>query len=87
MDFGKLMLKLKYWNTFTSKSAMFYGIMDSKNKQTDNYQKDFEQLCQWYREGKIQPELTIFPLDKIKEAHTLMTSRKNRGQIVITNDI
>jgi len=85
IDFGKLMLKIKYWSAFTNQHAAFYGIMDSKKAQPVNYKEDFEKLCQWYREDKIKPELTIFPLTKIKEAHELLSRRMNRGQIVIVN--
>ena len=86
MDFGKLMLKLKLWSAFTGKQASFYGVLDSKKAHPDNFRRDFEQLCKWYHEGKIKPELTVFPLAKVKEAHELLSKRAIKGQIVVVNE-
>jgi NADPH2:quinone reductase len=50
----------------------------------DKLQKTVEALMQWYREGKLRPEVTHrLPLERSVEAIRLLTDRKAHGKVVV----
>ncbi len=87
MDFGKMMIKLLFWNKFSGKKAVFYGSSDSKKADPARHQADMDQLFEWLKKGAIKPTIfKIMGLDEVKEAHQMLQDGKVQGQIIIANN-
>jgi NADPH:quinone reductase-like Zn-dependent oxidoreductase len=86
-DFGLMMLKLIFWNTFTTKKALFYGSKDSKKENAERHQKDMDELFELLKMSKIKPTIfEIMRLDEVPKAHQLLQDGIVQGQIVILNN-
>jgi NADPH2:quinone reductase len=58
------------------------GLM---RREPARYAAGVNQLCQWYREGRLQPHVDrTFPLERAAEALTLMATRSVTGKVVLT---
>jgi NADPH:quinone reductase-like Zn-dependent oxidoreductase len=87
MDFGKMMMKLFYWNKFSSKKALFYGSTDSKKQDPKRLQADMTKLFELVKNGLINPYVyKLMQLDEVQQAHQLLQDGKVQGQIVILNN-
>jgi NADPH2:quinone reductase len=63
-----------FWGAFTRREAARFA-------------KSVNQLCQWYRDGRIKPHIDrVFPLDSAAEALVLLAARKVTGKLVLTLD-
>jgi NADPH:quinone reductase-like Zn-dependent oxidoreductase len=87
LDFGLMMMKLAIWNLLPNgKSASFFGIVDSKKNNPNQFQKDFDELQQLVSTKLISPYIhQIFALDEITLAHQTLESGKAVGFVVIKN--
>ncbi len=87
LDFGKMMIKLAWWNKFSGKKALFYGSSDSKKLEPERFATDMSKLFGLLKSGDIKPTVhKVFGLDDVKEAHQLLQHGKVQGQIVILNN-
>jgi NADPH:quinone reductase-like Zn-dependent oxidoreductase len=87
MDFGKMMIKLAYWNKFSGKKAVFYGSTDSKKAEPAKFSADLNALFELLKSGQIKPTIyKVFRLDDVMKAHQLLQEGKVQGQIVISNN-
>jgi NADPH:quinone reductase-like Zn-dependent oxidoreductase len=87
MDFGLMMMKLFWWNTFSNKSAKFFGVMDSKKDFPERFRNDMSELFELLKQNKVKPLIyKELPLEDVQEAHQLIQDRKVEGQIVILNN-
>jgi NADPH:quinone reductase-like Zn-dependent oxidoreductase len=87
MDFGKMMMKLAFWNTFSGKKAVFYGSTDSKKAEPARHQQDMNDLLDLLKNNKIKPTIyKVMPLDDVEKAHQLLQTGKVQGQIIIANN-
>ena len=87
MDFGKMLIKLVFWNTFSGKKAVFYGSSDSKKADPTKHAADTNKLFELLKNGQIKPTIfKIFGLDDVRKAHQLLQDGKVQGQIVISNN-
>ncbi len=87
LDFGLMMMKLAIWNLLPNgKSASFFGILDSKKNNPNQFQNDFDELQQLVSTNLINPHIhQIFSLDEITLAHQTLESGKAIGFVVIKN--
>ncbi len=86
MDFGKMMLKLAYWNKFSGKKAVFYGSSDSKKAEPIRYQQDMYTLFDLLKNNQLIPTIyKIMSLNDVEKAHQLLQDGKVQGQIIISN--
>jgi NADPH2:quinone reductase len=54
-------------------------------RETARYAASVNQLCRWYREGRLKPQVDrTFPLERVAEALTLMATRNVKGKVVLT---
>jgi NADPH:quinone reductase-like Zn-dependent oxidoreductase len=87
MDFGLMMMKLFWWNTFSKKTAKFFGIMDSKKDFPERFKTDFNALFELLKNKQIKPLVyKVMTLDDVAAAHLQLQSGKAEGQIVIPNN-
>jgi NADPH:quinone reductase-like Zn-dependent oxidoreductase len=87
LDFGLMMLKLTFWNKFSTKKALFYGSSDSKKENPARYQKDMDELFELLKMSKIKPTIfEIMTLNEVQKAHQLLQDGIVQGQIVIVNN-
>lgn len=87
MDFGKMMMKLMYWNKFSGKKAVFYGSTDSKKAEPVRHNADMNALFDLLKNRQIKPTVfKVFSLDDVAKAHQLLQDGKAQGQIVILNN-
>lgn len=87
MDFVWMMVKLKWWNTFSGKRAFFYGSGDSKQLNRGRYDNDLATLYRWVEEGKIHPLVSkVYGLSGVGKAHEMLQDGFVQGQIVILNE-
>ncbi len=86
-DFGLMMIKLAIWNVLpNSKSAKFYGILDSRKNNPVQFETDFKELEQLVLEGKINPIVhKVFSFDEVVKAHKELESGNTIGHIIIKN--
>jgi NADPH:quinone reductase-like Zn-dependent oxidoreductase len=85
LEFGEMMLKKTLWNTFSSKKAIFFGIVDSKKDFPERYQKDLNELIELVISGKIKPHIhQIFNLDDTAKVHKCLEDGKSAGHLVIS---
>lgn len=71
------------------KGASIMGVFwgEFAKREPQNNAACLMQLAAWYMEGKIKPVVEQkMPMSQLKEAFTLMGSRKVRGKLVLTND-
>jgi NADPH2:quinone reductase len=87
LDFGLMMMKLAIWNLLPNgKSASFFGILDSKKNNPNQFQNDFDELQQLVLTKLINPHIhQIFSLPEIATAHQILESGKAIGIVVIKN--
>jgi NADPH:quinone reductase-like Zn-dependent oxidoreductase len=86
IDFGKMMMKLAYWNKFSGKKAMFYGSTASKKAEQQRHTNDMNQLFILLKSGAIKPTICkVFSLNEVQQAHQLFANRKTLGSVVIIN--
>jgi NADPH:quinone reductase len=87
MDFGKMMMKLMFWNKFSGKNATFYGSSDSKKADHARHTADMNTLFELLKSGQIKPTIfKVLGLDDVMQAHQLLQDGKVQGQIVISNN-
>jgi NADPH:quinone reductase-like Zn-dependent oxidoreductase len=87
IDFGKMMMKLMYWNKFSGKKAIFYGSTNSKKIDPARHTNDMNTLFDLLKNGQIKPTVfKVFDLDEVAKAHQLLQDGKVQGQIVIINN-
>jgi NADPH2:quinone reductase len=87
MDFGKMMMKLIYWNKFSRKNAVFYGSTDSKKAEPERYTADMVKLFELLKSVQIKPTIfKVFSLVDVMQAHQLLQDGKVQGHIVISNN-
>jgi NADPH2:quinone reductase len=87
MDFGKMMMKLFFWNKFSGKKAVFFGSSDSKNAQPERHQADLSTLFQLLKKGFLKPTIfKVLTIDEVMTAHQLLQEGKVQGQIIILNN-
>jgi NADPH2:quinone reductase len=54
-------------------------------REPAGYTAGVNQLCQWYREGRLEPHIDrTFPLERAAAALTLMATRNVKGKVVLT---
>ncbi len=54
-------------------------------REPARYRAGVNQLCQWYREGRLKPHIDrTFPLEQAAEALKLMATRHVTGKVVLT---
>jgi NADPH:quinone reductase len=54
-------------------------------REPSGYTAGVNQLCQWYREGRLEPHIDrTFPLERAADALTLMATRNVKGKVVLT---
>lgn len=89
LDFGLMMLKLKWWSILPNrKLALFYGSDDSRINYPERHQKDMNDLFKLIKAGVVAPLIhNEFKLEQVAEAHRLLESGKVHGQIVIDNSL
>jgi NADPH:quinone reductase-like Zn-dependent oxidoreductase len=86
MDFGKMMMKLAYWNKFSGKKAIFYGSSDSKKSEPARYTADMNKLFKLLKSGQIKPTIfKVLGLNDVMQAHQLLQDGNVQGQIIISN--
>ena len=87
LDFGKMMMKLVFWNKFSGKNAVFYGSSDGKKAEPARHQADLNKLFQLLKDGYLKPTIyKVFTLDEVMKAHQLLQDGKVQGQIIISNN-
>lgn len=87
IDFGKMMVKLFFWNKFSGKKAVFYGSGDSKKAEPARHTADMNKLFELLKGGLVKPKIfKVFGLDDVKEAHQILQEGKVQGQIIISNN-
>jgi NADPH2:quinone reductase len=87
MDFGKMMIKLAFWNKFSGKKAVFYGSSDSKKADRARHTADMYKLFELLKNGQVKPTVfKVLSLDDVMQAHELLQEGKVQGQIVILNN-
>ena len=87
MDFGKMMMKLAWWNKFSGKKALFYGSSDSKKAFPERHQNDLNNLFLLLQQGKIKPTIyQVLTINEVETAHQQLQNGKVQGQIVILNN-
>jgi NADPH:quinone reductase-like Zn-dependent oxidoreductase len=87
LDFGLMMMKLAFWNLLPNdKSAFFFGILDNKNNNPNQFQNDFNELQQLVLTKLINLHIhQMFSLPEIQAAHQILESGKGIGFVVIKN--
>jgi NADPH:quinone reductase len=87
IDFGKMMMKLAYWNKFSGRNAVFYGSSDSKKALPARFTNDMKDLFNLLKNGKIKPTICkVYGLNDVQEAHQLFADAKTFGSTVIINE-
>lgn len=84
MEFGCMMLKKAWWNIFSNKKTIFFGIVDSKKEFPERYQSDLNELINLVKTGKLKPHIhETIRLEQIATAHQWIDDAITAGQTVI----
>jgi NADPH:quinone reductase len=81
-EIPKIPLNLPLLKGCTIVGVSWGGFM---RREPARYRAGVNQLCQWYREGRLKPHIDrTFPLERAAEALTLMATRNVTGKVVLT---
>jgi NADPH:quinone reductase-like Zn-dependent oxidoreductase len=77
---------LIYPPSMVSKNVSLMGFnLFFLSQKTAYLRKAAEQLMRWYEKGILRPVVgTVFPFEKMVEAHRFLQSRKSVGKVVVT---
>jgi NADPH2:quinone reductase len=77
------------WNLALLKGASVVGVFwgDFVRREPAAFQRDMQQLGNWYTEGKLKPLVhQTLPLSRLHEAYARMSARQVIGKLVMTPD-
>lgn len=86
LEFGGMMMKKTYWNKFSDKSVIFFGVIDSKKDFPERYQNDLNELVELVKTKTLKPHIhQVLTLDETANGHQLIDDAKSTGHLVIYN--